>query len=162
MLNLLIRVGCVLSWTTVCLLPKKSLKRYLPVTVLAGLFTVTNVLIGTHYRFWEETGISRKRMWNHLALVLGPFAVGNLWIFHLSYGRFGMYLLINLLNNLQYAFGIIPLLERANYLKYVKFTGLHHLILTMFESLLLYGYQTFLDKPYSVFTKMNKKKAFKI
>jgi hypothetical protein len=101
-------------------------------------------------------------MWNHLALVLGPFAVGNLWIFHLSYGRFGLYLLINLLNNLQYAFGIIPLLERANYLKYVKFTGLHHLILTMFESLLLYGYQTVLDKPYSVFTKMNKKKAFKI
>lgn len=52
-------------------------------------------MLGTHYNFWEETGNSRKKMWNHLALVLG---CRNLWIFHLSYGRFGLYLLINLLN----------------------------------------------------------------
>ncbi|MFS0638214.1 hypothetical protein AB1K84_20105 [Mesobacillus foraminis] len=156
MLNILIRAVCILSWSTVYLLPKKSLKRYLPVTVLAGLFTVTNVLIGTHYNFWEERGISRKRMWNHLALVLGPFAVGNLWIFHFSYGRFGFYLLINLINNLQYVFGLKRLIEKANYVNYIKFTGLHHLILTMFESLLLYGYQKFLDNSSSILFKVNK------
>lgn len=53
-------------------------------------------------------------------------------------------------------------LEKANYLKYVKFTGVHHLILTMFESLLLYGNQTFIDEPYSILTKEINKKAFKI
>jgi hypothetical protein len=37
------------------------------------------------YNFRVEKGISRKRMWNHLSLVLGPFAVGNFWIFHLPY-----------------------------------------------------------------------------
>ncbi|MDQ0233326.1 hypothetical protein [Metabacillus malikii] len=157
MLNILIRMVCILSWSTVYLLPKKSLKRFFPVTVVAGLFTVLNVLIGTHYHFWDETGISKKRMWNHLALVLGPFAVGNIWIFHFSYGRFGLYILINLLNNLLYALGIIPLLEKANYLRYVKFTGFHHIILTMFESLLLYGYQKLFDKPSAMFMKRGLK-----
>lgn len=162
MLNIIIRVVCILSWSSVYLLPKKSLKRYLPVTVLAGLFTVINVLIGTHYNFWEERGISRKRMWNHLALVLGPFAVGNLWIFHYFYGKFNFYLLINLINNLQYVLVLKPLLEKANYVKYVKFTGLHHLVVTMFESLLLYGYQKSFDNPSSILLGLLNRKAFKV
>ncbi|TCN20464.1 hypothetical protein [Mesobacillus foraminis] len=149
MLVTLIRILFVLSWTTVLFMPNKSIKRFFPVTIGSALLTVTTVLIGTHYHFWEEKGTSKNRMWNHLILVLGPFAVGNMWIFHLTYGNFVLYFLANLINNFSYAFGGMPLLAKAKYLKYVKFTRIHHIMITMFESFILYGYQMLYDKPYS-------------
>jgi len=145
MLTILIRIVCLLSWTTVFFMPKLALKRFLPVTILSALFTVTIVLIGNVYNFWGEKGNLRKKMWNHLLLVLGPFSIGNIWIFHLTYRKFGLYCITNLLNNLIYSFGLITLVEKANYVQYVKFTKIHHLIVTMIESFILYGYQRVFD-----------------
>lgn len=149
MLTIFIRLICVLSWTTVVFVPKREVRRFIPVTMLSGLFTVTLVLIGSQYNFWGSIGKSKKALWNHLLLVLGPFAIANLWIFHLTYGKFAQYMITNLLNNLLYSFSIIPLIEKANYLSYVKFTRLHHFLVTTVEALLLYAFQMVYEKPFS-------------
>jgi hypothetical protein len=161
MFTSLIRIGSILAWATVYFLPKRSVKRYIPVTILASLITVTVSFIGHNYDFWEVSGGSKKRMWNLLSIVLGYFSLGCLWIFHLTFGKFWLYLLINLINNFAYAFGIIPILEKLNFIKYVKFTRIHHIIVTMTYSLILYGYQMFFDKPDSTYLRLFSKRALK-
>lgn len=146
MLTPFIRIICLLSWTTVFFMPKNIVKRYFPVTIFSGILTVSVVLIGTIFNFWGTKGSLKNRLINHIMLVLGPFAVGNMWIFRLTYGKFGLYLFTNLLNNLLYGFGLIPLVEKANYVSYVKFKKTHHIVVTMIESLILYGYQKIADK----------------
>ncbi|MFB6467860.1 hypothetical protein ACE38V_13805 [Cytobacillus sp. Hz8] len=142
----MVRILCILSWVSIAWIPRNEVKRYLPVTILSGLFTVTVVLIGSHYHFWGDKGKAKSKMWNHLSLVLGPFAVTNLWIFHKTYGNLGKYIFVNLLNNLFYGFKVIPIFDKIRFLKYVKFTRIHHIIHTMFESIFLYWYQVFFDK----------------
>lgn len=146
MLTTIIRIGSILSWGSVFFIPRNSVKRYIPVTISAALVVVTAAFIGSNYGFWEIKGSSKKRMWNLLSLGLGYFTIANLWIFHLTFGKFRLYFLINLINNLVYAFGIIPILEKMNFLNYAKFRRTYHIIVTMTHSLFLYGYQLFFDK----------------
>jgi hypothetical protein len=156
MVTFLIRIGSILAWLTVYFMPKKSVKKYIPVTIFTTLITVTVTFIGNQYDFWGVKGSSKKRMWNLLS-ILSYFSLGCLWIFHLTFGKFMLYIFVNLLNNLVYTIGIIPLLEKLNFIKYVKFTRIHHFLVTMFYTLLIYGYQLCYEKPKLFFNK----KAFK-
>lgn len=142
-----------LTWLSLTFIGKKAAKNYLPVTILAGLFTVTTMLIGRDYKFWKIKGSSRTLLWNHLSLVLGPFLVANFWIFKFTFGHFKKYILTNLLNNIGYAFFIIPKLSKMNFLKYSNFTKWHHIGLTMVEAMMLYGYQSYLHNKKSDVTK---------
>ena len=141
-----IRLLFLASWFSLGLASKQSIKRYLPVTFFAGLYAITVVLIGNHYNFWETKDHPKKRMWNHLTLVLGPFTLANFWIFNFTYGKFKRYFLTNIINNIVYGFAIIPLLRKANYLLYERFTKFHHIIFTMTFSLVFYRFQMFFEK----------------
>jgi len=157
MVTFVIRMGAILGWLTVLILPKKSVKRFIPVTILATMITVTVTYIGHNYEFWTAKGSSKRKMWNLLS-ILSYFSLGCLWIFHFTFGKFKLYLLINLLNNLIYAIAIIPILEKLNFVKYEKFTRVHHLIVAMFYSITIYRYQLFYEKPFLFFHK----KTFKL
>ena len=153
MITSLIRIGSILIWATVYFIPKNSMKKYIPVTVLTALITVTVCIIGMTYDFWEVKGSRKRKLWNLLSIVLGYFSLGCLWIFHFTFGNFRLYLLTNLINNVVYAFGIIPFLEKINFVKYTKFTRIHHIIVTMFYSIIIYGYQKVYTNPNSNITK---------
>ncbi|PLS06680.1 hypothetical protein CVD27_07060 [Neobacillus cucumis] len=162
MLTFIIRLSMLMSWSTIFFVPKKSIKKYMPVTILTSLITVTVTFVGIHYRFWAVKGSERKRLWNLLSIILGPFPVGCLWIFHLTFGKFKLYLLANLINNLIYAIGIIPFLEKANFIKYVKFSRIHHVIVAMIYSTIIYGYQLIYTKPNSKYLRLFIKKVLKL
>jgi hypothetical protein len=157
----LIRIGFILSWLTVYFIPKKTVKRYLPASAMASLLVMTLVFIGTHYNSWEVKGSTKTRIYNILSVILGPFSVGTLWIFHLTFGKFRLYVLTNLLQNLIYAFPIITFFEKVNFIKYVKFTRIHHLIASMTFSLIIYGYQSFLEKPSLTYLRLYNKRGLK-
>jgi len=147
MLVSLIRIGFILSWLTVFFLPKKTVKRFLPATTMSALLTMTTIYIGSQYGFWKIKGPKRAGIYNLLTLLLGPFSVGTLWIFRLTYGKFWLYFVTNVIQNLLYAFPIISFLHKAKFIEYVKFTRIHHLIVSLTYSLILYVYQMFLEKP---------------
>lgn len=119
----------------------------MPVTILSALITVSVAFVGSYYDFWEVNGRPRKKLWNILSLVLGLFPLGCLWIFHLTFGKFWLYLAANLANNLFYAYPMVAFLKKIDFIKYAKFTRLHHVIVTMVYSILLYGYQKIYSPP---------------
>jgi len=144
MLTLVVRFVLLMSWVTVRFIPKQSIRKYIPVTILASLITVTVSFIGVHYEFWEVKGGAKKRLWNILTIVIGIFPLGCLWIFHLTFGKFWLYVLANFLNNIIYAYPIVSVLEKIKFIKYKKFNRMSHILVTMTYSLLLYKYQMFL------------------
>lgn len=152
----LVRIGFILSWLTACFIPQKTVKRFLPASTMSALLVMTTVFIGSHYNSWEVKGSTKTRIYNILSVILGPFSVGTLWIFRLTYGRFWLYLLINLLQNLIYVFPILTLLDKINFIKYVKFTRIHHLIASMSFALIIYGFQSFLERPLPRWLRLSK------
>lgn len=161
MIVFLIRIGFILSWLTVYFIPKRTVKRYLPASTMSALLVMTTVFIGTHFNAWEVKGGTKTRIYNILSVILGPFAVGTLWIFHLTFGKFWLYSLTNLIQNLIYAFPILNFLDKINFIKYVKFTRIHHLIASMSFAFIIYGFQSFLEKPVSTGLQLFNKKALK-
>ncbi|MCU9614868.1 hypothetical protein OEV98_15090 [Caldibacillus lycopersici] len=149
MFVVLIRILLLSTWATLFFVPKKSIKRFLPVTTMSAFLTMTTVFIGSYFNFWEIKGGNKARIYNLLSLLVGAFSVGTLWIFKWTYGKFWLYLLINVAQNILYAFPIISFFEKMNFIKYVKFTRIHHLIVSLSYSLILYVYQWFLEKPYT-------------
>lgn len=144
----LARIGFILSWLTVLLIPKETVKRYLPGSTMAALLVMTTVFVGSHYNAWEvKSGGTKTRIYNILSVILGPFSVGTIWILRLTYGKFWLYVLTNLIQNLVYAYPILNILEKIKFIKYVKFTRVHHLIASMSFALIVYGFQWFLDQP---------------
>jgi hypothetical protein len=128
-------------------IPKKSRKRFFPVSIFSIFLTTLLIFIGKEYEFWKvHGGGSRKFMLNATAIFIGAFPFGNFLMFHLFYGSFKLYLLGNFILNSIYAFIAIPLLDKIKYVKYVKFTKIHHIIVTMTFSVLAYGFQNFLEK----------------
>jgi len=85
----LVRIVFILSWLTVYFIPKKTVKRYLPASTMSSLLVMTIVFIGTHYKAWKVKGGGTKtRIFNILSVIFGPFAVGTLWTFYLTFGKF--------------------------------------------------------------------------
>lgn len=147
MLINILRIILLSSWTSLLILPRKTIKRFLPVTTFCTLILTTINFIGAHYNFFGVKGSARSKIINILSLILGFFSVGTLWTFKLTYGNFQRYFLMNLLQNVIFAFPIITFLEKVNFLKYIRFNRYHHLALSMTMALILYGYQLFIDKP---------------
>lgn len=147
MLTPFIRFFALLSWGSIYFMPKESIKRYMPVSILSALITVSVTFAGCHYNFWKVIGGKKTRMWNLLTIVLALFPLGNLWIFHFTYRKFWMYILANLLNNVVYSYWIIPFLKKVKFIEYKKFSRWIHFIVAMAYSLILYSYQRVYDKP---------------
>ena len=88
MLNLF-RIGLILiSWTTVIFLPKKIFFKYLPVTLFSSIIILIEYLLGGPCNWWKAKGGIKAVANNGLTFTFGPYFVGNLWIFHLTYGKF--------------------------------------------------------------------------
>ncbi|GIN37436.1 hypothetical protein J19TS1_03850 [Heyndrickxia oleronia] len=157
----LVRFGFLLSWLTIFFIPKKTVKRYLPASTMSALLVMTTVFIGTHFKSWKVKGDSKTRIYNILSVILGPFAVGTLWIFRLTFGKFWLFIVTNFIQNLIYAYPILNFLEKIKFIKYVKFTRVHHLIASMSFAIIIYCFQSFLEKPCITYYQSQNKQALK-
>ncbi len=117
----LVRVGLLaISWLSLIFLPKRSFRKYLPVANLAVSLILLTSLFSLPFKLWiVEKGGIKEKIFTDLSIILGPFFSGTLWIFHLTYGRFGPYFLLNMLMNFLLAFPICTLLQKLKYLNWL-------------------------------------------
>lgn len=90
---------------------------------------------------------NKEKIFTDLSLILGPFFSGTLWIFHLTFGRFGPYLLLNMLMNYLLAFPLCTFFQRLKLFKLVNFRPIRIFFTYILYSIVLYRYQMFLTKP---------------
>ncbi|WP_246483914.1 hypothetical protein [Heyndrickxia vini] len=146
MLVSIIRISLVAaSWISAIFLPKKSFIKFLPVTFFSACILLVENLLGTSRKWWKVKGGAKASANNALTFIFGPFFVGNIWIFHLTYRKFWLYTLINLLMDMTLAFPLNCLFDKCGLYKLKKFKPIH-LFLTAFSySFLNYGFQRLMD-----------------
>src|SRR5947199_5011048 len=101
----LIRIGLlIVSWISIIFLPKSAFRKYLPVSIFCSLLVICGCLLSYRYRWWKVKGGIAELIFMDSSFIFGPFFVGTIWIFHLSYGKFKRYILLNLISNLSLSY----------------------------------------------------------
>ncbi|MBA2876639.1 hypothetical protein HNR31_003457 [Anoxybacillus caldiproteolyticus] len=139
----------ILSWSTVFFLPKNSLKRFLPVSFFTSLLVVLMSMLSIPYKWWTVQGSMKRKITNDLSFIFGPFFVGTIWIFHFTYGKFCLYLITNAMMDYTFAYPLTALFQRLKVYKLVNFKPIHVFLSFLSYAVIIYGYQSFLQKSQS-------------
>ena len=101
----LIRIGLlIISWISILFLPKSAFRKYLPVSIFCSLLVICGCLLSYRYRWWKVKGGITELIFMDSSFIFGPFFAGTMWVFHLSFGQFKRYTLLNLFMNLCFSY----------------------------------------------------------
>jgi hypothetical protein len=147
----------IVSWLVAFIIGKKNIRRFAPVAILS-IFLVTLVeLTAYHLNWWRFKRILVQKINSvDLAILLGPFFIGTIGIFSLTY-RFGfrVYLLANIILDSFFSYIILPFLEKIGLLHLTKITrtGVNFLMISV--AVVIYPFQKWIDG--SIFNKKRKR-----
>lgn len=126
-------------------LPKRSFVKYLPVTLFSSSILLAEMFYLTIHRLWKAKDGPSAMTCNTLVLVLGPYFFANLWVFHLTKGKFFLYSLVNIIADYIYSFHIIRLFEKAKFFK-LKISSKAFFIMIVSNAFINYVFQKLYEK----------------
>jgi hypothetical protein len=137
----------ILPWLTLLFINKHSMKRFMPVAILASLLVTIIFEIGYVYNWWKvQIEIAPWDEITSVPLTYGVFLVGTIWIFHFTFDRkFWIYMLTNILIDGFYAFIALNILIRFGIYKLVNMGNLGIFMLMIFLAVIIYPYQKWQD-----------------
>lgn len=142
-----IRIGLlVLSWTSALFLPKKSFMKYSPVAILASLLVLIESFLAIPLKWWRVKGGIKTKIFNDLSFILGPFFVGTIWIFRITYGKFWLYLLLNIFIDAFLSYPMNSIFQKLKVYKLINFKSKHIFFTSITYAIIIYCYQLFIDK----------------
>lgn len=115
----------------------------------AAFFTslLVTIIFEIAYTFQWWVIFEQLAPWGHItnvSLVYGAFLVGSIWILYLTYGKFWLFLLTNLVVDGLFMFGISRFFEGKLY-DLVNISRTEVFVLMLGFSILMYGYQASLE-----------------
>ncbi len=131
----------IVPWLTLFFMKRADIRRYIP----AALFTiVTSTIIydiGIKFEWWVIHGVP------YPFYLLQPFLFGllpvmSMWLLHFTYGRFGMYMVTNLVFDIAFAYFFLGYFTSVNgILSFAGMNRFQNLLLTLGHAVILYVYQ---------------------
>ncbi|MCH6268014.1 MULTISPECIES: hypothetical protein [Neobacillus] len=131
----------ILPWFSIAFLPRKSLRQFFPVSIVASLFVTVLCLLAIPYKWWTVKGGWKGKLLNDSSFILGPFFVGTLWIFHFTFGKFKRYMLVNLIMDVLFSFPLSFLYQKLKLFTLVNFKPKHIFLSFISFSLIIYGFE---------------------
>ncbi|MDC3415816.1 hypothetical protein [Aquibacillus salsiterrae] len=131
----------LVPWLTVPLLKKEAIKRFLPATIFITLFVRLENYLADRFTWWFWYKKLHPKVWGELPMNLGPFFVSSLWILKWTYGKFWLYLIVNQIMHIFYAFPIVELAKKKGFVSMVRIKRFQFMLIFLFKALLLYGFQ---------------------
>jgi hypothetical protein len=118
-------------WLLLVFMKRSMIKRYMPVAIFVTLLITVVYVIAYHYKWWVlPVHLFPWSSITHDSFVFGPYLVGTLWIFRLTYPRFMLYMVTNIIVDGLFAFV---------FLQWTQWVGIDRLInITELELFLLY------------------------
>jgi hypothetical protein len=137
----------ILPWLTLFFVNKHSMKRFMPVAILASLLVTIIFEIGYVYDWWKvQVEIAPWDEITSVSLTYGVFLVGTIWIFHFVFDRkFWVYMITNILLDGFYSFIALNILIRFGIYKLVNMGNLGIFMLMAFLAVIIYPYQKWQD-----------------
>jgi len=151
--------NAIVLWAIVIyFLPKKSFKRFLPVTLFCSCLLLIQTLLNPIFNWWKVKGGTKYMIFDALAFIFGPFFTINMWVFHFTYGKFSLYALSNLIMDLIFAFPLNAFFQKIGHYKLKKFNSKIIFLIFYSFSLLNYAFQKFFEKNNSELTNPESSK----
>ncbi|MFV2049419.1 hypothetical protein ACEWK1_18955 [Metabacillus sp. YM-086] len=145
-LNLLMILMTILPWLSVPLLRGLTFKRFLPAALFMSLYLVAEGRFAEKKKWWWFPFNVRPNVAAELPLIFGPFLVGSLWILKYTYGKFNLYLLINLLVDSVFTYFGIEWFKKIGYVSLVRLTKFQLSLVFLIKTFLLYGFQVVYER----------------
>jgi hypothetical protein len=130
-----------LPWVSVLFLGRNSFKKYLPAAIFISTFTKAIDLFDEKRKWWHfYRGVSHLDSMNFFNL--GPYLVTSLWMLKMTFGKFPLYIISNLILHICFIFfGGLKLVDRYKIFTLDKLSKVQYLAIDCLRALLLYGFQ---------------------
>jgi hypothetical protein len=139
--KLLLIIMFIIPWLTLPLLGKKSLKRFLPAGIFISLVVTFESILAKRRRWWWWHESIHPKLQGGFPLTWGPFLIGTMWILKLTYGKFFIYLIVNLVVDTLFTYPFVLFLKKQGIASLVRLKKYQLSVLFFVKSLLLYGFQ---------------------
>ena len=144
--RLLLLLLFVLPWLSFPILGRRTIIRFLPATIFISVISKLLYTIGKKRRWWLFYTKVNPKISGDTAFVFGPFFLSALWILKLTYGRFPLYLISNIIVHILFDVLGLKLLKRTRIVTLVKINPFQHFLFLQFRALLLYCVQLLIEK----------------
>lgn len=136
----------IIPWLTVPFMKKQSFIRFLPVASLISIILSVFSTIANRKRWWVTKSPLFSGLPIDFAYILGPYFVGTLWVFKLTYGNLPKYLFTNIVLDFMSAYPLLYLSEKLGIVKFKKMKNITWFFITTLMAILLYRFQYILEK----------------
>ncbi|MGG4491005.1 hypothetical protein [Metabacillus idriensis] len=158
--NFILWTVLIAPWLTLFLIKKEKIKRFMPAAIFASyLMIIYNVIANNQNHWILNDPLIHWLEPLFVSGVFGAFPVITLWVFYFTYGKFLVYLTVNIV--IDFMFSVFPIhyifQEVFGIYKLVNITPWERFFLFVLFSIVLYGYQKWQDE---VFTSKLKNSSW--
>jgi hypothetical protein len=144
--NLYIVLMTILPILSLPLLGTRTIKRFLPASIFISVYLVIEGTIAQKRKWWWFPSNIKPNVINELPLILGPFFIGSIWILKYTYGKFKLYLLVNIIVDSIFTYGMMKGFKKIGYVTLVRLSKLNLSIIFLLKTLSMYGFQMVYEK----------------
>jgi hypothetical protein len=151
----------ILPWFSLPLLGRNSIKKFLPSTIFICIIVKITNIIAKKRNWWVFYSSIHPKISGDIPFIIGPYFISSLWILKMTFGRYPLYFITNIIVHFLFAFPGMKLLKRLGIVSYVRISPSQLVAILEFRALLLYGSQLLIKKinPLKKF-KLSYKKIF--
>ncbi|MDF2935052.1 MAG: hypothetical protein K0Q90_425 [Paenibacillaceae bacterium] len=147
MTKILLWAGLIIPWFSLFFMKRQDMKRFMPATLLAMLTMPLISEAAYFYNWWTiDAYIFSWGKITLLSMLFGPFLVGTLWIFRLTYHRWWLFFLVNLVIDGSFAFVLNPWFLDGWLYTFKKLNYFWAFVIMFGTSIVIFLYQRWQDE----------------
>ena len=136
----------LLPWVSVPLLGRNSFKRFLPASVIMSFVVIFESYIARKRTWWWVYKNLFPKVIGEIPLIVGPFLIGSLWVLKLAYRKFFLYVFVNFVIHLAFAYPGMNWFKKMGLGSTVRLKRYQLMLLFLLKSMFLYLTQTIIEK----------------
>lgn len=130
----------VVPWLTLFFMKKEDIKRWMPAALFTALTSTLIIDSGVATKMWEIRQ-NVYPLYEMISLVYGALPVAAMWILKFTYGRFWLYVAVQLVSSFIFAYIIQPWLGRRGIWVWVNATAFKAFLPVIPHFIFIYIYQ---------------------
>jgi hypothetical protein len=150
--NIFIILMTLVPWFSVPLLGVKTLKRFGVSSIFMCLYLIIEGRYAEKKKWWWFPFAIKPNVLGEMPLIFGPFFVGSLWILKYTYGKFILYLLVNIIIDSLFTYIGINWFKKIGYATLVRLSKFQMSLVFLIKTFLLYGFQLLWEKSMTKFS----------
>lgn len=145
----LLLIMMIVPWFTLPLLGSRALKRFLPATILISLATELLHIVAKKLNWWKFGSSIHPKVRPSIPFTFGPEFFTALWCLKATYGRLPLFLLVNTMIHILFAYPGMHLLKNFGIASLQRLSSFQFVVLLFCRGSLLYSFQFLKERFFS-------------